>query len=60
MHKAEDLYQDRKDNRILDNFDGDYGYPLLGKTVSLVKDPYSLILIFFRVIVYKIIKNKLN
>ena len=31
MHKAEDLYQDRKDNRILDNFDGDYGYPLLGK-----------------------------
>ena len=42
MHKAEDLYQDRKDNRILDNFDGDYGYPLLGKTVSLVKDPYSL------------------
>ena len=35
-------YDQRPDNRDLKDFDGDYGYPFLGKTISLVKDPYVL------------------
>lgn len=42
MNKSAETYDQRKDNIDLKDFEGDYGYPLLGKTISLVKDPYVL------------------
>ena len=42
MDLSNDLYKNRRDNRLLNNFNGDYGYPFLGKTLSLIKNPYSL------------------
>tara|TARA_B110000014_G_scaffold264467_1_gene266423 strand:- start:3686 stop:5044 length:1359 start_codon:yes stop_codon:yes gene_type:complete len=42
MSTTSESYDQRKDNRELKDFDGDYGYPFLGKTISLVKDPYIL------------------
>ena len=42
MSNNDKSYKERRDNRNLEKFSGDYGYPFLGKTISLVKDPYSL------------------
>jgi len=42
MSSQTESYEERKDNRDLNDYKGDYGYPFLGKTISLVKNPYTL------------------